>query len=51
MAISIGAVQPSNDYHQLKAVVKERIAALVGHNVTLGTRKKWDHELEGHFFL
>jgi hypothetical protein len=36
---SAGAVQPSKDYHQLKAVAKEKIAALVGHKVTVGTRK------------
>jgi hypothetical protein len=42
---SPGAVQPSKDYHQLKAAAKEKIAALVGHEVTVGTRKngsmKW----------
>lgn len=42
---SAGAVQPSKDYHQLKAAAKEKIAALVGHEVTVGTRKngsmKW----------
>jgi hypothetical protein len=42
---SAGAVQPSKDYHQLKAAAKEKIAALVGHEVTVGTQKngsmKW----------
>ena len=42
---SAGAVQPLKDYHQLKAAAKEKIAALVRHEVTVGTQKngsmKW----------
>jgi hypothetical protein len=36
---SARAVQPSKDYHQLKAAAKEKMASLVGHEVTVRTRK------------
>jgi hypothetical protein len=42
---SAGVVQCQKDYHTIKKAAKEKITALVGHDVTVGTRKsgslKW----------